>query len=105
LQDYPTNQIWSPPPEAASWRCRRPTVAEGGFHEFWDSDEPDWARIMVTAEESPRIKPKHLEEARRTLPEWWFRQEYLCEFMEADTAALSTGEIQRAFSERSRRGP
>ncbi len=37
-------------------------------------------RVRITAEDCPRISREFLEEARRSLDDRWFRQEYLCMF-------------------------
>lgn len=31
------------------------------------------------------------------LGEWWFNQEYLCEFMDAATSAFTLEDIEKAF--------
>jgi len=51
------------------------------FHE-WTEGAQEWARIKVTARECPRIAPAFLDVERRSLGEWWYRQEYECEFVE-----------------------
>jgi hypothetical protein len=33
------------------------------------------------------------------LGHWWFEQEYLCRFLDSQTAAFRTDDIERAFSE------
>ena len=39
-----------------------------------------------------------LEEERRSLGDRWFRQEYLCEFLEADDVLFRREMVERAFS-------
>ena len=39
-----------------------------------------WQVTRVPATECARIHPRFLEEQRASMPESWFRQEYLCEF-------------------------
>jgi hypothetical protein len=75
-----------------------PFGTRGWWYEAWRSSEP-WERYTITAEQCPRISPEFLAEERRTLGEWWFRQEYLCEFLDAQTQAFSRDMIDRAFSE------
>ena len=41
-----------------------------------------WESASVTAEEVVRIKPSFLEQEKKKFPEWFFRQEYFCEFMD-----------------------
>ena len=38
-----------------------------------------------------------LKEERRTLGEWWYRQEYECHFLDAQSQAFSREDIERAF--------
>jgi hypothetical protein len=40
-----------------------------------------------------------LEEERRVLGEFWYRQEYGCEFLDAQTAAFRSEDIERIVSE------
>lgn len=58
-----------------------PFGKRGHFFEEWSQGQ-GWERVIVTAEQCPRISRVFLEEERRSIGEWWFRQEYECEFME-----------------------
>ena len=53
----------------------------------------------MPAEQCGRISPAFLDEERRTIGEWWYRQEYGCEFLDAQSQAFTRDEIDRAFSE------
>ena len=75
-----------------------PFGARGWFYEAWRSSE-NWERYEVPATECPRIAPAFLEEERRTLGEWWFEQEYLCQFVDGMTQSFSQADVDRAFSE------
>jgi hypothetical protein len=75
-----------------------PFGKRGHFYEEWSSGER-WERVKVTALECPRISREFLEEERRSLGEWWWRQEYLCEFMEATDSVFRFEDIQKLFSE------
>ncbi len=68
------------------------------FFQEWTSGQ-GWERVEVPATECPRISPEFLKEERRSLGEWWFCQEYMCEFMEAVDAAFRTEDIQQMFKE------
>lgn len=68
----------------------------GWWYEAWRSNE-QWDRYQIPAEQCPRISPAFLEEERRTLGEWWFEQEYHCQFLDAETQAFRTEDIERAF--------
>ena len=59
-----------------------PNGKRGFFYENWASESPDWVRVTVPGTECPRISSAFLEEEKRHMPEAWFRQEYLCEFVE-----------------------
>lgn len=75
-----------------------PFGTRGWWYEAWRSDEP-WERYITTAEQCPRISPEFLAEEKRALGEWWFRQEYFCEFLDAETQAFSRDMIEGAFTE------
>lgn len=55
-----------------------------------------WKRVRVTADQCPRISSAFLEEEREELGDWWFRQEYGCEFLDSQTQAFRTEDIERA---------
>jgi len=75
-----------------------PFGTRGWWYEAWRSQE-DWERYEVPAENCPRISQEFLDEERRTVGEWWYRQEYGCEFLDAQAQAFTRDEIDRAFSE------
>ena len=75
-----------------------PFGTRGWWYEAWRSAEP-WERYEIPATACPRIAPAFLEEERRTLGEWWFDQEYLCRFLDAQSAAFRSEDIDAAFSE------
>jgi len=58
-----------------------PFGKRGHFFEEWSKGE-NWERVQVTAEECPRISQEFLKEERASLGDWWYRQEYECEFVE-----------------------
>jgi len=76
-----------------------PFGKRGWWYEAWRNGGRRWKRVEVTAHECPRIPEDFLEEERRTMGEWFFRQEYLAEFLDADTQAFATDDIERMFSE------
>ncbi len=73
-----------------------PFGTRGWWYEAWRSAEP-WERFEVPATECPRISPEFLDEERRNLGEWWFRQEYFCEFLDAQSQAFRREDIERAL--------
>src|SRR5215210_1047629 len=75
-----------------------PFGTRGWFYDAWVSAEP-WERYEVPATQVPRISPEFLAEERRTLGEWWFEQEYMCRFLDAETQAFRREDVDRAFEE------
>jgi hypothetical protein len=75
-----------------------PFGKRGHFYEEWTSGD-GWERVKVPATDCPRISKEFLAEERRSLGEWWYQQEYMCEFMEAVDAAFRTDDIQQMFRE------
>ncbi len=72
-----------------------PYGRRGWFFEAWHGPEP-WERYRVPASECPRISSAFLAEEERALGPWWFRQEYLCEFLADETAAFDPADVARA---------
>ena len=60
-----------------------PFGKRGHFFAEWDSGGGTWERIEITASQNPRISKEFLEEERRSLGEWWYLQEYECQFLDA----------------------
>src|SRR5215217_6038687 len=75
-----------------------PFGKRGIFYEAFSGREP-WDRYEVTATACPRISEEFLEEERRALPSWVFRQEYECSFEETDDQVFTTEMIDAAVSE------
>jgi hypothetical protein len=75
-----------------------PHGTRGWFYEAWRGDEP-WQRFEVPAMSCPRISAQFLEEERRTMGQWWFEQEYLCRFLDAQTQAFRREDIEQCFRE------
>lgn len=75
-----------------------PFGTRGWWYEAWVSDER-WERYKVPASDCPRISEDFLEEERRSMGDWWYRQEYECEFLDAETQPFGREDIERAFSE------
>ena len=75
-----------------------PFGTRGWWYEAWVSREP-WERYEIAASQCPRISDAFLEEERRTLGEWWFSQEYGCQFQNAINQPFSREDVERAFDE------
>jgi hypothetical protein len=67
------------------------------YHEYTEGGD-EWHRATVTAYEIPRISPAWLERQRAKIGDFWFRQEYLCEFVDTDDQVFSSELISRALS-------
>ena len=76
-----------------------PFGTQGWWYQAWRSDEP-WERYEAPATLCPRISPEFLEEERRAMGDWWFEQEYLCRFLDAETQPFRQEDIDRAFEEK-----
>ena len=53
----------------------------------------------MKATECARISPEFLEEEKRSLGEWWFKQEYMCEFVETMDQVFSYQYIDKSLSD------
>lgn len=75
----------------AVWLLSTPHGARGFFHRAWtQGDGEDWVRVLAPATECPRISPEFLERERKAQGDRMFRQEYLCEFTEAEDHAFGS---------------
>ena len=75
-----------------------PKGQRGFYHRLWTEGGPEWLKVEKKASEHPRLDPAILEEARRTLPEWEFRQEYECEFVQSQDQYFSNETIEMMFN-------
>jgi len=75
-----------------------PHGTRGWWYDAWRGGEP-WARVEVPATMCPRISPAFLDEERRTMGDWWYSQEYRCQFLDAQSQAFTRAEVDRAFEE------
>ncbi len=66
------------------------------FHE-WTEGGRDWHRTRITADDCPRISKSWLDAERATIGDFWFRQEYLCEFVESIDSVFLFADIERAL--------
>lgn len=72
-----------------------PHGKRGVFYGAWESTE-DWERYRVPASECPRIPADFLEAERRTMPEYWFAQEYGTEFRDTEDQVFASTLIEAA---------
>jgi Terminase large subunit, T4likevirus-type, N-terminal len=72
-----------------------PYGRRGIFHAEW-TDGVGWERYEVPATECPRIPASFLENERQSMPEWWFAQEFGCEFRETEDQIFTNSMIEAA---------
>jgi hypothetical protein len=82
----------------ALWLMSTPFGSRGFFYEAWQRGGPEWERVRVRAYECPRIGRAHLEEERATMGERWFRQEYLCEFVDSVSGVFERNLVEEAIT-------
>lgn len=76
-----------------------PFGKRGWWWKEWDQGGDGWERVKIPAVECPRISPEFLAEERAHLGDWWYEQEYLCNFLDAQTAAFTYDMVQSALAE------
>jgi hypothetical protein len=81
------------------WLMSTPNGKRGFFYEVWEHGGDKWARIGVPATECPRIPKEFLEEERSQLGASWFRQEYLCEFVDNGQAIFGRELVESALDD------
>ena len=59
-----------------------PWGRKGWFYHEW-SQADYWKKIRITARDCPRLSEEILDQERQSMGDAWFRQEYLCEFIDA----------------------
>jgi len=74
-----------------------PRGKRGFFHEIWESDD-DWQRMIIRSDEVPRIRAQDLEVFRSAMPDEFFRQEFYCEFLDAEGSLFSYEDIEAALA-------
>ena len=78
--------------------ARTPFGKRGFFYEVWERGGGEWERVRVPATECRRIPPEFLEEERRAMGERWFRQEYLCEFVDSVRGVFDRDLVEGAMA-------
>jgi hypothetical protein len=77
-----------------------PNGKRGRFYREWKDGGDQWERHTITAYECPRIKREFLQQEKRSMGELRFRQEYLCEFVEAEGQLIRQADIDRLLTGR-----
>lgn len=76
-----------------------PFGKRGFFYDEWMHGGASWERYEVPATMIPRIPAAFLEEEQRALGEWWYSQEYMCQFRDTTDQVFSTLDIEAAISQ------
>ncbi len=76
-----------------------PHGTRGWWHAAWTSPDEPWQRVKVTADQCPRIDPAWLAAERRSIGDWWWLQEYMAEFQDAQTSLFRSSDVDRMFSQ------
>jgi hypothetical protein len=82
----------------ALWLMSTPFGKRGFFYDSWAKGGAEWERIQVPATECPRIPRDFLEEEKRTMGERWFRQEYMCEFVDSVSGVFDRELVESAIT-------
>jgi hypothetical protein len=82
----------------ALWLMSTPFGSRGFFYEAWQRGGPEWERVRAPAYECARISRAFLEEERATMGERWFRQEYLCEFVDSVSGVFESNLVEEAIT-------
>ncbi len=69
-----------------------------GFFYSEFTDGIGWQKVKITADQCPRIDRDWLERERKMIGDWWYLQEYFCEFVETNDSVFSYADIQAAIS-------
>ena len=85
--------------EGDLWLLSTPFGKRGFFYENWANGGEGWTRMAAPATECERISKEFLEEERRQLGDLWFRQEYLCEFIEDGGQLFERDLVMRALDD------
>jgi hypothetical protein len=74
-----------------------PFGKRGFFYQEW-TDGVGWQRTKIAADLCPRIDKEWLERERKMIGDWWYLQEYFCEFVETNDQVFSYDDINAALS-------
>lgn len=76
-----------------------PFGKRGHFFTEWNDGGPTWERVKIRADQNPRIPPAFLAEERRALGDWWYSQEYECEFKDSVDSVFSYETVMGSLSQ------
>jgi len=70
----------------------------GHFHKIW-TEENNWLKIQIKADQCPRLTPEILEEQMALFGPIKYAQEYNCEFIEDEFIIFTDERIERAIND------
>ena len=80
-----------------------PFGRRGHFYDIYtgsgDRLKDGWERVEVEGKDCPRISKEFLQEEKLALGEWWFSQEYECEFVESEAAVFGVDYLEAAMTD------
>lgn len=71
-----------------------PFGTRGFFYEAW-KQRANWDYYEIPATECPRITSEFLAEEKHNMGDFWFQQEYMCKFLDAQGSAFRSEDIDR----------
>jgi hypothetical protein len=75
-----------------------PHGRQGHFYDATTYGGQEWERFTVTAEQCPRISAEFLTSERTSIGDWWYLQEYGCQFIDTTDQLFSSESIQAAVT-------
>jgi hypothetical protein len=76
-----------------------PFGKRGHFFEEWENGGKSWVRIEIPAQHCPRISEEFLQEEFKSLGDWWFSQEYLCQFRDTTDSLFKYDQVMGSLDD------
>lgn len=76
-----------------------PFGERGLFYEWFTGDDPGWERVEVNGFQCPRIKDEWLLREKGIIPDLWWRQEWMVEFVSTDEQLFTPAMIDALESD------
>jgi hypothetical protein len=76
-----------------------PFGKRGHFFEEWENGGKSWVRIEIPAPHCPRISEEFLQEEFKSLGDWWFSQEYLCQFRDTTDSLFKYDQVMESLDD------
>ena len=75
-----------------------PYGRRGHFFDEWQSTGTTWERIKIKATECPRISAVFLADERKSLGDYFYSQEYECEFRDVVDQIFASELVEKAVT-------